>query len=167
MKKKLFIVLAFVGMFFVANAQVEKAQALFIYNFTRLIEWPASTSNEFVIGVFGNGNIHNELETFTKGKKAGTQNIVIKRISSTEEAKGCQIVYVTSSKSSKMQELTSVVNNSNILLVGEKAGLVNSGAAINFLINGNKLTFELNSSNAQKYGLKVSTALKNMAHSNS
>ena len=42
---------------------IEKAEALFIYNFSRHIGWPESsfTSDEFIIGVVSNKTVFNEL----------------------------------------------------------------------------------------------------------
>jgi hypothetical protein len=51
----------------------------------------------------------------------------------------------------------------SILIISEKSGALNEGAAINFIIQEDKLKFELKGENASKYGIKVSSKLQEMA----
>ncbi len=45
---------------------------MFIYNFSRLIQWPAgSNTGEFIIGVFGDNEVFNSLSSFVANKKVG------------------------------------------------------------------------------------------------
>lgn len=159
----LFILLAFV---FVPNgkAQVTDAQAMFIYNFSRLIEWPANAkSGDFTIGVLGNSQITSSLTTFVVGKKVGSQNIAIKQFNDVGDITSCHILFVSFGKSSKMSEVQSKLSGTHSLIIGEKKDLVSDGAAINFVIDNNKLRFQLNTANAEKYQLKVSKSLQEMA----
>ncbi|NJM16808.1 MAG: YfiR family protein [Bacteroidales bacterium] len=53
-----------------AQTGISKAQAMFLYNFSRLVEWPASAkSGDFVIGILGNSSIVEELTAYTQGKR--------------------------------------------------------------------------------------------------
>jgi hypothetical protein len=143
---------------------IPKAQSMFIYNFSRLIEWPASyKSGDFVIGVLGNSTVFNELQTFTASKKVGTQNISVEKFSDPSEITNCHILFVSFGKSNKMGEILTSIGNSSTLIIGEKNGLTSSGAAINFVIQQDKLKFEMNVDHATKNGLKVSSSLQNMA----
>lgn len=142
-------------------AQGEKYQALFIYNFTKYIEWPSNSSNEFVIGVYGNDIIIGELEKVASHKTVGSQEIKIKSFTSPEEIASCNIVYIPSNKSNKMTE---VMNNAkeNTLVVTDKKGAAQQGAGINFVIVDGKQKFEINSNNINKSGLKVDPNLLNL-----
>ena len=56
-----------------SQTELGKAQAFFIYNFSRLIKWPASYSQgDFVIGVLGDSQTYQNLVELTKDKKVGT-----------------------------------------------------------------------------------------------
>lgn len=137
---------------------------MFIYNFSRLIEWPASyKSGDFVIGVLGNSTVFNELETFTASKKVGTQNISVVKFRDPEEITNSHILFVSFGKSNKMGEVLTKLDNKSTLIIGEKNGMTSSGAAINFVIEQDKLKFELKVDNATNKGLKVSSSLQNMA----
>ena len=58
MKRKINVFFALVAVLLLTanvnvNAQIEKTQASYIYNFTRFIEWPSAGSSEFVIAIIG------------------------------------------------------------------------------------------------------------------
>lgn len=70
-KHYIFIVLLFLLGYSKLSSQssIPAAQSVFMYNFTRLIEWPAAyKSGDFVIGVIGSAEVFNELKNYTTGK---------------------------------------------------------------------------------------------------
>ena len=165
MKKTLFTIIA---LFFMSVAYMQstipKAQTMFIYNFSRLIEWPPnSRSGNFVIGVFGATEITMELELYTKGKKVGTRDIVIHRYKTLEEISDCHILFVPFERTKRMTEILNQLNGKSTLIITEKTGALNDGAAINFLLIEDKLKFEIKPDNASKYGIKLSSKLQEMS----
>jgi hypothetical protein len=148
-------------------ATVQQAQSLFIYNFSRLIQWPAGNqAGEFVIGVMGNDNLYNSLNTYVANKKVGTQPIVIKKFDNPESLTRCHILFVGNSKVSAFNDVLTRVRGTNSLIITEKKGMINMGSAIDFFMDQDKLKFVINSENAQKYNLTVSKSLEDMAYRN-
>jgi hypothetical protein len=148
------------------QTSIPKAQTLFIYNFSRLIEWPANyRTGNFIIGVLGTSDIATELELYTKGKKVGIQNIEIVRYKLPAEIQQCHILFITFSKTKLMPEINGMINGKSTLLITEKSGALDVGAAINFVILEDKMKFELKADNASKYGIKFSSKLQEMAYS--
>lgn len=148
-----------------AQTGIPKAQAMFIYNFSRLIEWPASyKTGSFVIGVLGSGEIISELEAYTAGKSVGSQAIIVKQYKEAGDVDKCHILFVTYSKTKNLSELENVLNNKSTLIITEKNGAVTEGSAINFLVVGDKLKFEISQGNATRYGIKCSAKLTEMAY---
>jgi len=147
-----------------AQTEVEKAEAMFIYNYARLIQWPAEYQNgNFIIGVLGTTNVYSELVTYTAQKKVGFQAIEIKKFKTAEEVSKCHILFIPFSKTSIIPDVSNKIANYSTLIISEKNGAIELGAAINFMVTGTKLAFELKETNATKYGLKLSTRLKDMA----
>jgi len=143
---------------------IPKAQTLFIYNFSRLIEWPASyKTGAFVIGVIGSSEVAGELEAYTKGKKVGAQDISIMRYKTPQEINNCHILFVPFSKTKQIPEIIAALNGKSTLIISEKAGALSEGSAINFIILDDKMKFELKPENASKYGIKFSSKLQEMA----
>lgn len=161
----LFLVGVRVG--FSQASSVSQAQTMFIYNFSRLIQWPAgSTTGEFVIGVVGDNEIYSSLVSFVANKKVGSQPIVVKKFDDPQSISRCHIVFIGDGKISRLNEVVNKLQGSNSLIITERKGMINSGSAIDFFLEQDKLKFVMNSSNAQKYNLTVSKSLEDMAYKN-
>ncbi|MBL7888401.1 MAG: YfiR family protein [Bacteroidia bacterium] len=145
-----------------ANAKIK---AIYIYNFTKYIEWPQEyKSGNFVVGVLGtNTALLGELNKMAAAKTVGSQKFDIKNISSPADAAACHIVYILSDKSSQLADVVTKVKGKSALIVTDKEGLAAKGAAINFIIVENKQKIELNKGNIEKYKLKVAAQLVEMA----
>jgi len=143
---------------------IPKAQTLFIYNFSRLIEWPANyRSGPFVIGVLGASEVTVELEAYTKGKKVGAQDISVIRYKTPQEITTCHILFIPFAKTKQIAEILGILNGKSTLIITEKTGALDEGSAINFVILQDKMKFELKPENAVKFGIKFSSKLQEMS----
>jgi hypothetical protein len=147
-----------------AEQNISGAQAMFIYNFLRHINWPENTvSNKFVIGVYGNCETYNELLKYSKERKIGSKVLEVVKITTAEEATQCQLLFVPALKSNKIAEIKKIIGNKSCLIVSEKSGTFDSGSAIEFMIEGDRLKFKVNEVNIKQQNLEVSKALIDMA----
>ena len=162
--KKGVLILSLTLMLFSLKAQDEyQAKASFVYNFTRLIEWPSNYNTEFVIGVFGNSPVYEQLQKITAGKSVGVQKIVVKKVLTYDEMPKCDILYVSKSISSAIEMVQNQMKGKNVLIVGEQKDLIDKGAAISFFLSDDRLLFQISVGNAQKHGLTVSKSLVDMS----
>ncbi len=158
-------ILLLAGLMAKAQTDIESAQSMFIYNFSRLIEWPQSyKSGPFVIATMGS-KLSPELTQYTSGKKIGSQSIQIEQFKNPEDITKCNILFVPFSQTKQMNEiLAKLGSNSSTLIISERNGAIDDGSAINFVIVGDKLKFEIKPENASKYGIKLSSKLLEMAY---
>ncbi len=142
-----------------------KMKAIFIMNFTKLIEWPENyREGDFVVGVLGESPLYNELVKMSQTKKVANQSLDIKRFKSPSEITKCHIVYISKEVSDEIIDVVKKVKSSSTLIITEKQGYMDKGAGINFIIKDNRQKFELNKSNVEKYKLKVSSNLEALAY---
>jgi hypothetical protein len=147
-----------------AFSQVEKFEALYIYNLCNYVEWPDNTiGNEFVISVVGNNKVISYLEQTVKGKKIQNKPIIVKVVNSAADANGSQIVFVPSESSDKIKSYAQTVKNA--LIISHSDGATDMGAGINFFMQSNKLKFDLYQGNIASKNLKISGKLKELASS--
>ena len=164
MKKIVLLFLLMYCGFSYGQTSIAKAQAMYIYNFARLIEWPSECSNgNFVIGILGTSNLEVELVSYCSSKKIGFQSIEIKKFKNPDEIKNCHILFISYGKSGKIEEILPYIKY-NTLIITEKRGMISNGSGINFIIGESKLQFELSVENINKYSLNVSTRLIEMAN---
>ncbi len=141
-----------------AKAQDEKFKAIFVYNFTKHINWPVS-EGDFMILVLGSGNIIGEIEQIALKKTVGNQPIKINRINSPDEINRGQILYITASKNDMLPDAFALAKKKNILLITEKSNACKGGSGINFVSKDGKLGFEISKTNIESCGLGVSSDL--------
>ena len=149
-----------------AQTAIDEAKAKFIYNFTKFFDWPQSErSGDFVIGVLGSNNIYHELNSFTEGKKVILQDIEVKKFKNAEEVTSCHVLFVSKYRT---DDITSVKGKlgKNTLLISDSSDGIKRGAALNFLLIGNRLKYEFAASNAMNQGLKFSSRIRDMAAKN-
>jgi hypothetical protein len=141
-----------------------KIKAVFLYNFTKYIEWPKEQrQGTFVFGIMGDSPLYTELSNMAKTKQASGLTIEVKKFSSIDQLTDCHILYVPTGQSSKWENIQSRMKTKSTLLVTEEPGLASKGATINFVVKDNRQKFELNLANAQKQGLKISSSLEALA----
>jgi hypothetical protein len=145
------------------NAQNEKFKALFLYNFIKNVEWPQTyKQGDLIIGVMGNSPIIKELETITSSQRAGNQAMKVKVFSNPEEISGCHLVYIAPNKGSTIPQIASKTGSTATLIISDSKGGIQQGSAINFLMDGDKLKFEISKQHIELRGLKVSASLLNL-----
>ena len=140
-------------------------KALYLYTFATLIDWPTDyRKGDFVIGVYGNQEgVYSELRKKYNGKAIGSQIIQIKRFSTSSEINKPHILFVTEDRSSQLSSLTSKLKTASTLLVTEKAGYLDKGSMINFVLDGNKQSYEIDNRNAKKHKLVIADKLTGLA----
>jgi hypothetical protein len=164
MKKASFL-LVFVAMSLSpAIAQNYKMHSVFIYSFTRYVQWPDPyNQGDFEIMVLGDSPILDELKAMAQAKKVGDRPIKITKIKEPSEIRKCNILFVPTSRSPEIAAVMEKIDTQSILVVTEEPGLALKGSDINFIIKDGKLAFELNQASVNKQGLKVSNELTRLA----
>lgn len=162
MKKGLLlaVTLLFCGL---TQAQNYKQHPLFIYSFTRYVQWPeAYSQGDFEILVLGDTPLMDELKVLAT-KKVGERAIKIVKISSVAEIRKCNMLFVPADKSDKITDILQKIDTQSVLLMTEQPGLGAQGSCINFITKEGRLAFELNQAAFTKRNLKASNELTRIA----
>jgi hypothetical protein len=152
------------GNVFAQERAVHEVYSMMVFNFTRYVQWPDNdVSGQFVIGVIGNNDIYNTLNTWYSGKPRGSKTYLIKKFNSAAEVSECHVLFIDKSKSGEFEAANNKVKGKGTLVVTDKNGLGEKGSAINFKTVDNKLKFELNQKAIEASNLKVSSSLTSLA----
>jgi hypothetical protein len=163
--KILLLLAAFVfGSFTVGTSGSEgneyQIKAMFVFNFTKYVEWPDAKSGEFfTIGVIGESEITEHLERIAIQKKVGDKKIVVK-ILSPETEDYCNIIIVSKSKLNKLEQIEKRYSGKGVLIISDES---QRSAAINLVTRDNKIRFEINQALAKSGGVKISSQLLSLA----
>lgn len=142
-----------------------KTYSVFLYSFTKYIEWPTESRNgEFVIAVFGNQKLLQEMQTAVSGRKAGTQTIKIVESKSVDDLSQVHMVFISDLKSGTTDDVVARLKGKPVLIVTERDGLVKKGAGVSFVVTeDNTLKFQLNEQALAEHRLKASSAIISLA----
>jgi hypothetical protein len=143
---------------------IHEVYSMMVFNFVKYVQWPGGDENkEFVIGVMGNNEIFNTLNSWYGGKQKGNKTYIIKKFSNASEMTDCQVVFIDRSKSGEFEAVNNKVKGKGTLVVTDRNGLGSKGSCINFKTVDEKLKFELNQHAIESSNLKVASALTSMA----
>ena len=89
--------------------------------------------------------------------------MVAKRLAAADEASGCRILFISSAKDSQLSEILTALGTSNVLTVSDMTGFTRRGGMIQFVLDRNRVRFEINLAAAQRAGLILSSELLKVA----
>ena len=137
--------------------------SLFVMNIAKYSSWPDNGA-EFQIVVFGNSKVYDELSKYSDRGING-RKVQVTKVESPGEIGTPHIVYLSDNKSSQIDDVLNAVKGKPIMIVTEREGLYKKGAGFSFLITDeNHLRFDINMSDLEKRGIKISKNLTGMAH---
>lgn len=166
MKKHITLTLIAFCFLFSAKAQLGdyKSHTVYIYNFTKYIQWPATyQTGNFVIGIYGTSPITSQLRAATANKTVGTQKIIVKQYNNLASVDNPHILFIPNLQSKNLDALKKKLEGKSTLLVTEKNGLAKLGSHINFILRDGKWKIELNNAAVEAAGMKVSSQLSRIA----
>lgn len=139
-------------------------KAGFIYNFTKFVEWPASTGvyAGFNICVIGDNRLEDSLQAI-EGKQVHGKSIHLHIGVKPLNLRSCQIVFLAEDDSRKLRYILEALSNAPVLTVSDSPGFVQLGGMIGLVRDGTHLAFEINLSSAKTAGLHVNAQLLKLA----
>jgi hypothetical protein len=143
-----------------------KTAALFVFNFTKYIEWPDDGFQEFTVGIFGDETILNVFQKQMSLKTFGNLPFKVKLCLKPSDSRTCQLVYVSELYMKKAKSILAFINDKPILTVTLGEGYTkNSTSHISLYKQNDKSTktsFEISKKNIENSNLKVSSQLLNI-----
>ncbi len=139
-----------------------KLKAAFLYNFIQYIDWGTVSTNEYTICMVGSSPIEAPLREIAMTRKDSDKKIKICHYRSVSEIGFSNILFVSKDVEESLDIILAKVPKGT-LVVGEKPGCAQDGAAMNFVIIDNKLKFESNLKALSTAGLKASSQLLKLA----
>lgn len=148
-------------------AQEYQIKAAFLFNFAKFVEWPPdafpNANSPIIIGVLGKNVFGHYLADTIQGKTVQNRPFVFKELKSASDAVHCHILFVSPSMSDDFPEIIKDLHNASVLTVSENDQFLKAGGMINFIIEDNKVHFQINDAAAKAAGLNISSKLLSLA----
>ncbi len=140
-------------------------KAAYLFNFGKFIKWPTAsdaTNPAFTICILGRDPFGPVLDATVSGERINGKNVSARRIDSVRQIQSCHIVFISSSEDSRLKSLLPELNP-GVLTVSDAPHFLDRGGMVQFVLDGNRVRFEVNLSAAEKAGLSLSSELLKVA----
>ena len=141
-------------------------KAAFLFNFTQFVEWPGAAlaaAAPFRICVVADPAFAAAVDRTISGESVGGHPIARTSPASPDAARGCQILFVGRQEGERLERWMAAVKGTPVLVVGESRAAFEHGAHINFVVENNRVKFDVNKDGATRAGLTISSKLLRVA----
>lgn len=150
-----------------ADTPEYQMKAAFIYNFAKLVEWPAEAfaapDAPVNVCVLGANPFGGALDAISGRAVDANRKVAVKRAGKIDDTKGCHIVFVGESEKASFAKVIDVMKAAPILSVSDVDGFNQAGGVITLVRADNKVGIKLNIKAAQQARLKLSPQLLRLA----
>jgi hypothetical protein len=140
-----------------------QVKAVFLFNFTHFVEWPAdafaSPAAPFIIGVLGQDPFGSALDEAVRGETVNGRPLVVQRYTGIADLKPCQILFIDRSIDGEMEKALASVGHQRTLTVSDLDSATAHSVIIRFLNENRKIRLQINVDSARNAGLTISSKL--------
>ena len=144
-----------------------EVKAAFLFNFAKFVEWPPDGTREpgdgFTICVADDEAFAEVLDRAVTGKTVEGRVLTVRRLQPADDVRSCRILYTGSADSPRLASLLKSLRSAAVLTVGAAPGFTRRGGIINFILEDNRVRFEINPDAAGRAGLRISSKLLQLA----
>jgi hypothetical protein len=135
----------------------------FLYRSLHYIEWPEIPSHEGDTSITICTIAHDAFSDTLKSlhyKSVKQRKIIVKTFTHYDQMHECQVVYIGRKAAN---DVLNFFSKKDVLTVSDYPGFIEDGGIINFPLQRDKVTIEINNNEAIKHNLKISAKLLRVA----
>ena len=133
----------------------------YIERFTKFVEWPQNSSEEFVIQIIGSTEFYNAMQEKFENHSIKNKKTSVIYSHDIDYDNLPQLLIIGNTR--KVEEIISKIKNKPILTVSNGTSMCEKGIMINLFIHEKRLRFEVNEQAIRNSGLYVNYRLMQMA----
>jgi hypothetical protein len=145
-----------------------QVKAAFLYNFTKFVEWRADrfadTNAPIVLGVAGPSPCTAELSALVRGRRVNGRELIVRTVTLATRTTA-HILFIPATEEPRLAEWLGDTAAAGILTVGESRTFLKRGGVINFLLEEEKVRFEIHMDHGAAAELRISAHLQKLARS--
>lgn len=153
-----------------ADAQLSSehdVKAAFLVNFATFTEWPAATfadtAEPIVIGVAGDEMLRRTIDHIARGKLFAGRALKTRKVNGANDVAHIHLLFIGSLTGFRAADILKALNGLPVLTVGDATGFCAEGGMIAFLLERDRLRFEIRFDATEHAGLKVSSRVLALA----
>jgi hypothetical protein len=146
-----------------ASAPEYQLKSAFIYNFATFVDWPDDIGKKLTLCVAAP---REAMPYFTplEGKPVGDMVMTVRQLGRDDSAEGCRILFVTDFANDSLDDWLSEVGDEEVLTISESKDWLKKGVVMQLLLQGRRVTFDVNLEAARGENITISSRLLRLAH---
>ena len=149
-----------------AAAPEYDVKALFLFNFTKFVEWPQAAFTDehspLKLCVLGENPFAKAVKVLAD-EEVGGRKLTFQHLESGNSLETCHVLFISRSERDRLPQILAGLHNAPVLTVSEMPAFIEQGGMINFILEGSKVRFDINQEAAERAGLKISSRLLALA----
>jgi hypothetical protein len=142
---------------------VHQIKAAYLFKFLGFVEWPASAFADpaapIRIGVMAADGLAAELERAVAGRQVQGRPVATQRLPPTELPRGLHLLYTGRGAQARLPTLLPQSRGQALLTVSESDGSPVPGSAITFVVDDDRLRFDVAPAVAEQHHVRISARL--------
>lgn len=148
-------------------ARTLEAKVELLYRITKFIEWPRHAfpggSRQITLAIFGEDELAAELVGRLSTRTVNGRDLFVRCVLRPEDARGCQVLFIAASEEKRIPEILQALQGASVLTVADTNGFASRGGMVDFLLEGDRVHFQINRQRVEKAQLKISAKLLALA----
>jgi hypothetical protein len=140
-------------------------KATFLYKFAGFVEWPAaafeSASSPVTLCVIGNDPVASVVDNAAAGQQIGERRLAVRHLQAPTGVSGCHILYIANNVSGT--DAQNAVRGMPVLTVTDGASIAGAPGIVSFVVQDNRVRFDIDDAAAAQNGLTISSKLLSLA----
>jgi hypothetical protein len=159
-------------------------KAAFLYNFTKFVDWPkekvTDSNTPLTIGIIGKDPFGSAFDP-VEDKDTKARKVIIQRFEGfveleksgkkkkdqphpkSQDIQKCHLLFICPSESERIADIIASVKDHSVLTVGDVKGFLEAGGVTNFIVEEQKVRFEINVTTAKQAKLEIRSKLLRLA----
>lgn len=146
---------------------VRQVKAAYLLKFANYIEWPRKSfetpESPVIIGVIGADRLAAELGRIAQDRLIGKRRVIIRRLSINDEAAKMHILFIGSNAGDRLGKWLGSNTEQPLLTVTDASNSLAHMSAIKFVLDDNRLRFDVSVPAAERNRIKITAPLLTVA----
>lgn len=140
-------------------------KATFLYKFAGFVDWPAaafeSASSPVSVCVLGSDPVAVLIDHAAAGQQVAERPVVVRHLQTLTGESGCHILYVAANMPAAAAQ--NAMRGMPVLTVTDSAGAASARGIVTFVVQDNRVRFDIDDAAAAENGLTISSKLLSLA----
>jgi len=142
-------------------------KATYLYKFAPFVDWPAhafaTPASPLTLCIAGDDPFGEVLDTAVATQRLGERRIAVRRLTTVDRPTGCHILFVGSADAQAAAAALQAAMGMPVLTVTDGSRESAAKGMVNFVVQANRVRFEIDDLAAAASGLAISSKLLNLA----